>query len=232
VEINTGKDQLRSDHVRMTLQDQEILHVLHPGQIVGYQGNPSGREDRIMDLAGMYRKKRWIRSQIQGPSKVVMGLPSGCRLETIQISAESNLLYDFGFVLFYTEGMKMKSRIQSIKNSFITKEWVRMKFSGPGLLGIISVGSLVTLELDPVIPLYVQAGSLIAYPEDASLKLSVYGNTLASQHMRVQWELLGTGPVLIQTASSDPQLEQKIRQDGFLRRTLREILPFGGVYIK
>jgi uncharacterized protein (AIM24 family) len=232
VEIHTGKDQLRSDHVRMTLQDQEILHVLHPGQIVGYQGNPSGREDRIMDLAGMYRKKRWIRSKIQGPSELVMGLPSGCRLETIQISAESNLLYDFGFVLFYTEGMKMKSKIQSIKNSFITKEWVRMKFSGPGLLGIISVGSLVTLELDPVNPLYVQAGSLIAHPEDASLKLSVYGNTLASQHMRVQWELLGTGPVLIQTASSDPQLEQKIRQDGLVRRTLREILPFGGVYIK
>ncbi|MFC3345797.1 AIM24 family protein [Paenibacillus abyssi] len=185
-----------------------------------------------MDLAGMYRKRRWIRSKISGPSELLLGLPPGCRLHVVPIEAESSLLYDFRNVLFFSDGMTMKNRLQSIKNAVITQEWVRIKFSGPGQLGIISTGFMETLTLHPETPLYVDAGALIAYPEDASLKISVYGNSLASQHMKVQWEIKGNGPVLIQTGSSDPQLERQMRQDSLIRRTLREVLPFGGVFIK
>ena len=52
---------------------------------------------------------------------------------------------------------------------------------------------------------------LVAYPEEASIELSVYGNKLASQHMNVQWEIRGSGPVLIQTGSRDAELEEQLR---------------------
>ena len=74
--------------------------------------------------------------------------------------------------------------------------------------------------------------ALVAYPEKASIELSVYGNKLASQHMNVQWEIRGSGPVLIQTGSRDAELEEQLQNGGFIKRMLREVLPFGGVYIK
>lgn len=44
-------------HVKVTLQDADKLHVLHPGAIIAYQGAPQQREDRFMNLAGVYRKR-------------------------------------------------------------------------------------------------------------------------------------------------------------------------------
>ncbi|MDF2959264.1 MAG: hypothetical protein K0S39_999, partial [Paenibacillus sp.] len=42
----------------ITLNPGESVHVLHPNQIVAFQGEPSLREDSFMKLSGMYRKKR------------------------------------------------------------------------------------------------------------------------------------------------------------------------------
>ncbi len=219
-------------HVRIQLDSSDLLNVLHPKSMIAYQGSPRHREDRIMDLAAAYRKRKWIRSRMQGPSEMIISLPAGCSLQTIDIPADSNLLFDFRHIMFFTEGMGLKSRIQKIKNAWITREWVRMKFSGPGALGIITKGELATIQLQTDQPLFVESGSLVAYPEDASIKLSVYGNTLASQHMNVQWEITGSGPVLIQTGSNDTQLTEQLHHDSFIKRMLRELLPFGGIYIK
>ncbi|UVI31408.1 AIM24 family protein [Paenibacillus spongiae] len=219
-------------HALVQLDHGEAVHLLHPKSIIAYQGAPHLREDRFMDWAGMYRKKKWIRSRMQGPSQFILGLPAGCMLETMNIAPDSNLLFDFRHVLFYSDGMMMKSRIQKIQTIWITHEWVRMRFSGPGSLGILSAGDLGILQLDPVKPLYVEKGSLIAYPEQAHVNLSVYGNQLASQHMQIQWELKGSGPVLIQTGSRDSQLEDQLQGGGLIKRIFRELLPFGGIYIK
>ena len=219
-------------HSRITLDANETVHVLHSKSIVAYQGAPKSREDRFMDLGGAYRKKKWIRSKLQGPAMFVLGLPAGYSLETIEIPAESNLLFDFRHIAFYTDGMGLKSVILRMKTAWITRELVRMKFTGPGMIGVLTVGDMTAMQLDPEQPLFVDAASLIAYPEDATIRLSVYGNTLASQYMNVQWELRGTGPVLIQTGSRDKQLEEKLQEDGWLKRLLREVLPFGSVYIK
>ncbi|MNF95303.1 hypothetical protein D3C84_780480 [compost metagenome] len=80
--------------------------------------------------------------------------------------------------------------------------------------------------------MFVEAGALVAYPGTATIRLSVYGNQLASQHMNVQWELSGSGPVLIQTGSRDAELEAQLQDGGLIKRILREVLPFGSVYIK
>lgn len=219
-------------HAKIELESSDAIHVLHPRSIIAFQGAPMLREDKFMDLAGMYRKRKWIRSRIQGPSQFILGLPAGCTLESIPIPEGGDLLFDFKHVLFYTEGMQMKSRIQKIKTAWITHEWVRMRFSGPGELGILVTGDLAVLQLDPEQPLYIEKSSLVAYPEQANVKLSVYGNQLASQHMHVQWEITGKGPVLIQTGSRDPQLEDQLQGDGVIKRILRELLPFGSIYIK
>ncbi|MFC4102284.1 AIM24 family protein [Paenibacillus xanthanilyticus] len=219
-------------HAMVELTEAEAVHVLHPRTIIAFQGAPTLREDKFMDLAGMYRKKKWIRSRIQGPSQFVLGLPAGCTLEPIDIPADSDLMFDFRHVLLYSEGMGMNSRIQKFKTAWITHEWVRMRFSGPGTLGILVTGDLAVLQLDENRPLYVEKSSLVAYPEKAGIKLTVYGNPLASQHMQVQWELTGKGPVLIQTGSRDPQLEDQLRGDSVIKRVLREVLPFGSIYIK
>ncbi|MCA0756086.1 AIM24 family protein [Paenibacillus sp. N4] len=222
----------RTGHVHVRLEDGDKLHVLHPKSIVAYQGAPQSREDRFMDLAGIYRKKRWIRSALSGPSEFILGLPAGCSLESVPIGEHSDLLFDFRHVIFFSDGMQFKSVVQKLKNAWITKEFVRMRFSGPGTLGVITAGDLMPIQLHPTRPLYVETGALVAYPEKASIELSVYGNKLASQHMNVQWEIRGSGPVLIQTGSRDAELEEQLQNGGFIKRILREVLPFGGVYIK
>src|SRR5690606_16388432 len=128
--------------------------------------------------------------------------------------------------------MSHRSKVLKLKTAWITREFIRIKFSGPGKLGIITVGDITTMQLDPETPLFVDTSALVAYPEDATIRLAVYGNSLASQHMNVQWEMRGTGPVLIQTGSRDRQLENKLSEDGWIKRLLREVLPFGSVYIK
>jgi uncharacterized protein (AIM24 family) len=219
-------------HARITLDADDTLHVLHSRSIIAYQGDPRGREDRFMDIGGMYRKKKWVRSRLQGPSEFLLGLPAGFSLLTIDVPEESNLLFDFRHVAFFSDGMTYKSKILKLQTAWITRELVRMRFSGPGKLGVITVGDITSIQLDPERPLYVDKSALVAYPEDASIELSVYGNPLASQSMNVQWELRGRGPVLIQTGSRDVQLQDKLTDDGWFKRLLREVLPFGSVYIK
>lgn len=219
-------------HARIALDADDTLHVLHSRSIIAYQGDPRGREDRFMDIGGMYRKKKWVRSRLQGPAEFLLGLPAGFSLLTIDVPEESNLLFDFRHVAFFSDGMTYKSKILKLQTAWITRELVRMRFSGPGKLGVITVGDITSIQLDPERPLYVDKSALVAYPEDASIELSVYGNPLASQSMNVQWELRGRGPVLIQTGSRDVQLQDKLTDDGWFKRLLREVLPFGSVYIK
>jgi hypothetical protein len=71
---------------------------------------------------------------------------------------------------------------------------------------------------------------LFAYPHNASVDLTVYGNYLASQHMHYQWKLQGEGFALIQTAKPDPLIDEAVNQQGgLIRRILREVIPFGGM---
>src|SRR5690606_28529348 len=154
-----------------------------------------------------FRKKRWIRSKLSGPCTFLLGLPAGCMLVPVEIPRDSSLLFDFRHVALFTEGISYKSRILKMKTAWITRELVRMRFTGPGTIGVITTGDLATVQLSPDTPLFVDAGSLVAYPEAAEIRLTVYGNSLASQYMGVQWELRGTGPVMIQTGTRDRQLE-------------------------
>lgn len=218
--------------VRVVLEPGEALHVLHPKTIVAFQGAPLQREDRVMDLANAYRKKKWIRSKLQGPADVLLGLPPGCALTVVDIEPDSDLLFDFKHVLFYTEGLTMRSRIQKIRTAWITRQWVRMKFSGPGKVGVVTAGDLASIPLHAGVPLFAESGSLVAFPERADVRLSVYGNTLASQHMNVQWELTGSGPALVQSGTKETGLADQLSGDGVVKRLLRELLPFGSVYIK
>ena len=88
------------------------------------------------------------------------------------------------------------------------------------------------MELDPKQPLYIDVSCLVAYPRHAKLRLCVYGNTLASQHMNYHWEITGHGHVLMQPCKPDPKLDEHMKSDSLLRRIAREVLPFGGVFIK
>ncbi|MDF2836093.1 MAG: mitochondrial biosis protein [Paenibacillus sp.] len=219
-------------HVRIELAGGDALQVLHPRSIIAFSGSPRQREDKFMDLGGAFRKKKWIRSRLQGPAAFVMGLPAGYSLVPVDVPEGGSLLFDFRHVAFLTDGMAFKSKIMRLKTAWITRELVRIQFSGPGQLGVLSVGDLAVIQLDDETPLFVDKGALVAYPADASIKLSVYGNSLASQHMNVQWELRGKGPVLIQTGSRDSGLESRLGDEGWFKRLLREVLPFGSVYIK
>lgn len=222
----------RLGHVHVSLEEEDKLHLLHPKSVVAYQGMGHHREDRFMNLSGIYHKRAMIQSLFQGPSELVVGLPAGCSLEMVEIAANSDMLFDLRHVMFYSDGLRMKAIVQKLTNAWITKELTRIRFTGPGSIGIITSGDLTAVQLHPDKPLFVKAGALVAYPGTASIHLSVYGNPLASQHMNVQWKLQGTGPVLIQTGSRDPELEAKLQGDSLIKRILREVLPYGNVYIK
>ncbi|SDD62392.1 Uncharacterized conserved protein, AIM24 family [Paenibacillus sp. UNCCL117] len=214
------------------LSPGEVAHVLQPARIIAFEGPSRGREDRLLNLAGYYRRKRWVESRMAGPSRFVLGVPAGFQFKALELPDGSDLLFDIRHVLLYDGRMTLESRFQRVKQALVTRDWVRMKFSGGGLLGLISAGTLCELELDPERPVYVDTGCLVAFPEQAQMRLAVYGNPLASQQMNYQWELKGTGKVLLQPAPRDRSFESGLRQDSLLRRVLREALPFGGVFIK
>ncbi|MBD0383620.1 AIM24 family protein [Paenibacillus sedimenti] len=216
----------------LVIEPEESVYVLHPNQIVAFQGKSEQREDSLMKLPGMYRKKRLLQACIHGPARFMLGMPDGYHMSVVSIEAQDDLLYEFRHVLFYTEGLSFTSHIQSVKNTLITKDLIKMQFQGPGKLGLLTAGPLYQMELHPEQPLYVDAGCLIAYPRHANLRLSVYGNTLASQHMNYQWEMTGTGRLLLQPCKPDRLLSEHMQNDSLLRRIVREFLPFGNVFIK
>ncbi|GAA3403055.1 AIM24 family protein [Paenibacillus hodogayensis] len=216
----------------LALERGEALHVLHPQQIIAFEGESAQREDKLMNLQGMYRKKKLIRSRLSGPARLMLALPGGYSLHCLSLAGNEDLLFEFRHLLFYSEGVQMKSVLQSFKNMIATKDVMRMKFSGQGTIGIISAGPLREWKLDPEKPSYIDTHSLIAYPHNASIDLSVYGNHLASQHMSFQWKMTGAGSALLQVGRPDARLEQFVEQDSLMKRLLREIVPFGGVWFK
>lgn len=216
----------------LLLDRDDTVHVLHPGQIVAFQGESALREDKLMNLQGMYRKKKLIRSRLTGPSRLLLALPGGYTLQCLSLSGNEDLLFEFRHLLFYTEGIEMQSVVQSFKNMIATKDIMRLKFSGTGTIGLISAGPLREWKLDPASPSYIDTRALIAYPQQSAIELSVYGNHLASQHMSFQWKITGTGSALLQVGRPDAQLEQFVSQDSLVKRLLREIVPFGGIWFK
>nr|WP_227871889.1 AIM24 family protein [Paenibacillus bovis] len=206
--------------------------MLHPGQIIAYEGPSSGRSDRLMDVKGMYRKRNLIRADFTGPCRFVTSLPPGFNLIPITIEPGSDLLYDFRHLFYYTEGITMQTRLLKLKNILITRDVVKVKFGGQGAIGLLTQGTVMEMKLHPSEPIYVDARSLLAYPENATLKLSVYGNHLASQHMHYQWAITGSGSILLQSGHDNGELEQHLNDDSLFRRILREVIPFGGIFIK
>lgn len=224
-----------SSHAKMAtlrIEQDESIHVLHPNQIVAFQGRSEQREDSLMKLPSMYRKRRLIQSRVRGPAQLMLGLPEGYSMSVVPIGDDDDLLYEFRHVLFYTDGVSFTSHLQNVKNTLITQDLVKMQFKGPGTLGLLTAGPLYQMALDPKKPLYVDINCLIAYPRHAELRLSVYGNTLASQHMNYHWEMTGHGHVLLQPCKPDRKLDEHMKNDSLLRRIAREVLPFGGIFIK
>ncbi|UHA74193.1 AIM24 family protein [Paenibacillus sp. 481] len=233
MEVINETETLHSQTTTIQLERNDVVYVLHPRQIISFQGPSAAREDMLMDIAGIYRKRKLIQSRITGPAKFMLGLPVGYHLQTLPIVEDSDLLFEWKHVLFYTEGMHIERRVQTFKNAVITKEIVKMKFTAKdGLLGIISSGPIYRMELHPEVPTYVDVNCLVAYPENARLKPCVYGNSLASQQMNYQWEMTGRGYILLQTGKVDAQLEREMEGGGLIRRLLREVIPFGGVFIR
>lgn len=210
----------------------EEMHVMHPEQIIAYRGPSDGRSDRLMNVKGMYRKKKLIQADMSGPCQFTAALPPGYSMKPVELTSDSDLLYDVRHLLFYSSGVTMRTRILSAKNMLISRDVVKIKFAGTGTIGILTEGAVCEAELHPSEPLYVDAGSVIAYPENAKLELTVYGNTLASQHMNYHFKMTGYGSVLFQAGRQSRHLEKDMNSDGLIKRVLREAIPFGGVFIK
>ncbi len=218
--------------IKLILEPDEAVHLLHPRQLVAFQGASSQREDRFLDLKGIVRKKKLVKAKLSGPASAFISLPFGCSIEPMPISGESRLLFEFRHLLYFTDEIKMNSVVQSAKNMLVTRDFIRMRFSGEGSIGIVSRGPLQSWELHPERPSFIDSRCLIAFPDNAQLELCVYGNHLASQHMAYHWKITGTGSVLLQSAPMDPDFEEQLGGDGLIKRTLRELLPFGNIYIK
>lgn len=229
---NLSSSPEQSTIIRLKLSENDIVHVLHPDRIVAFSGLSSSREDRFYNLQGMYRKKRFIQSRISGESSCLLALPAGYFLKCIPIEGNHDLLFEYRHLLFYTEGIELRQTFQKMKHVMITRDWIKTRFSGNGMIGILSQGPLYELALDPIHPVYIDFQSLVAYPEQAQIDPCVYGNHLASQYMNFQWKITGNGHILIQTGKVDAQLDRQLQNDNLIKRILRELLPFGNVWIK
>lgn len=232
IHLNTAEAGGAGQVVTFSLVQNDRLHILHPQQIVAFRGSSSSRNDKFMNISGMVRKKKLIKSEITGPCQFVAALPPGYSMKEVELTEESDLLYDFRHLFFYSDGVNMHTKIQKIKNMLITQDAVKMKFSGKGKIGLLTQGQVCQQELHPTAPLYVDAGSIIAYPENAKLELTVYGNNLASQHMNYHWKMTGQGSVLFQAGRENSRLERDLNDEGLFKRILKEVIPFGNVIIK
>jgi uncharacterized protein (AIM24 family) len=232
IQINSANSAPIGQAVTFSLTEEDIIHILHPEQIVAYRGPSKGRSDHFMNVKRMYRKGKLIQSDMSGPSQFVTALPPGFAMKSVEIQDGSDLLYDFRSLFFYSDGITMQTRLLKIKNMLITRDVIKVKFAGTGTIGILTQGPVCQIDLHPTEPIYINAGSLVAYPENAKLELTVYGNTLASQHMSYHWKMTGLGSVLYQAGRHNRRLEKDMDSDGFLKRVLREIIPFGGIFIK
>ncbi|MFX3651150.1 MAG: AIM24 family protein [Paenibacillus sp.] len=232
IHLNNAEAGGAGQVVTFSLIKDDRLHILHPQQIVAFRGPSGSRNDKFMNITGIYRKKKLIKSEITGPCQFVAALPPGFTMKEVELTADSDLLYDFRHLFFYSDGVTMHTKIQKIKNMLITRDAVKMKFSGKGKIGLLTQGQVCQQELHPTAPLYVDAGSIIAYPENAHLELTVYGNNLASQHMNYHWKMTGHGSVLFQAGRENRRLEQDLNDEGLFKRILKEVIPFGNVLIK
>jgi uncharacterized protein (AIM24 family) len=232
LEVSFDQADQRTRLAALTVDRDESVQVLHPSQIVAFQGSSSQREDSFMKLPSMYRKKRFVQSRIYGPARFLLGIPDGYCVGTVPIAGEDDLLFEFKHVLFYTEGVRFQTHVQSVRNAVITRDLVKMRFQGTGTLGLLTAGPLYQIELHPDQPIYVDTSCLVAYPRQAQIRLSVYGNTLASQNMNYQWEMTGYGIALLQPCKPSKALDEQMQNDSVIRRVLREVIPFGGVFIR
>lgn len=228
-----GSDGSGKSHtVRYQLEAGEKLHLLHPKQIIAYRGNPHGRVDRFMSFKGMYRKKKLLQAELEGPCELLAALPHGYHLKNLSIQGGSDLLFEYRHLFTYTPGIRMEHRVLAPKKMLVTRDWMKLKLSGDGEVGLLTYGPVLEMPLDDKEPLFVDAGSVVAMPENASLELCVYGNHLASQHMNYQWRMTGQGSVLLQGCHPNREMEKELQGDGIFKRVLREVIPFGGVFIK
>lgn len=223
---------LARNTVKLKLEPDDAVHLLHPRQLIAFQGSSSQREDRFLDLKGIVRKKKFVKAKLTGPAMAYIALPAGYCIQPVPVSDANRLLFEFRHLLYFTDGIRMDSVVQSARHLLVTRDFIRMRFSGTGSIGLLSQGPIETWELDPDRPTFVETRALIAYPDNAHLELCVYGNHLASQHMAYHWKITGTGTLLLQAASADPSFEEQLAGDGLIKRTLRELLPFGNIWIK
>ncbi|AOZ92019.1 AIM24 family protein [Paenibacillus crassostreae] len=232
IQNNSASSAPIGQAVTFTLNEGDLIHILHPEQIVAYRGPSTGRSDHFMNMKRMYRKGKLIQSDISGPSQFVAALPPGFAMKSVEIHDGSDLLYDFRSLFFYSDGITMQTRLLKIKNMLVSRDVIKVKFTGNGTIGILTQGPVCQTELHPIDPIYIDAASLVAYPENAKLELTVYGNTLASQHMSFHWKMTGLGSVLFQAGRQNQRLEKDMANEGFIKRVLREIIPFGSIIIK
>jgi uncharacterized protein (AIM24 family) len=66
----------------------------------------------------------------------MLGVPEGYYVGTVPIAEEDDLLFEFKHVLFYTEGVRFQTHVQSVRNAVITRDLVKMRFQGMGTLGL------------------------------------------------------------------------------------------------
>jgi hypothetical protein len=95
MDVSFEKAEHRKQLATLTVETGEAVCVLHPNQIVAFQGGAAQREDSFMNLPGMYRKKRFVQSRIHGPAQfmrdflrvIILGLFLLKRMMTCSISS-------------------------------------------------------------------------------------------------------------------------------------------------
>jgi uncharacterized protein (AIM24 family) len=218
-------DILNLQTVKISLKNSvDKVHVLEPATIIMFHGDGNLREDRRVKIKHAFAGNRLYEAIISGPCDFILSLPAGCYLGVIPVDNE--LLFDVKNVLFYSENMSLTRKHQPLLNMFATSSITRYEFKGSGTIGIMSGGPIISEELDDK-PLYVDVNSLVAVPKSARLKVAVYGNGKAEQHMAWQYLITGTGTILIDTASATALLKTQGQKskDNIMMRAIKDNVP-------
>ncbi len=235
MDIQAGQhhDESVGSVVTLDLAEGEKLHVLHPQQIIAYRGPSSGRSDKLMNIKGMYRKHKLIQADFTGACRLIAALPPGFSLKMIELEGGDDLLYDFRNLFWYSSGIHMRTKLLSMKNMLFSRDVIKMKFDGivPDRSIDSGTGMPGTASSNRADVCRCKQRHCLSRKRQAGAD-SVWQPFGTSQHMNYHFKMTGHGTVLFHAGEHHRRLQQDMNDDGVIKRFLREVIPFGGVFIK
>lgn len=212
--------------IKINLFDaDDSITVTEPDNIIAFQSEHSYlREDYIFDEIKITYKRK---TKIKGPSTTFIKSSSQSSIRILKINQDNQFIFNLN-ILFYTKDIKVNISLEDMKHIPFKNNMFRYECCGIGEVGYYAEGDLIEIDLEENETIFINPNNVLGYTKDISYEMRTYGNDTAALKMDYHYKFIGKGKILIQTQSMDSDITQVInnKSDNFIKRTLKEFIPF------